>query len=677
MRARLCDNKLIWEAFLVENVEEDSVDTSNEPTDEIRRLMDQAVEIGHKVNPRWGNILKTMFSDVEIHTDSAKGRTMSVNNEGRLRINMDFTDELLQQDPTGSLVRTVFFHEGVHILNKTFSRRESMGKQRHPMLWNVATDYVMNHQLNKAGYDMPSDILTPSLNGEVVFDPQKYGVDGFRGEAKVEMDSMSCETLYDEILMQLLQTDGMSEEQAREVVEDDSMSEDDKIGQLGENGREALEELNDQSSKQSENHDGEGISKIEQEANKETREEIKNNPDTKEEFSKLPGGQDELDKMDQQDQTADNKPWMGMPVPASTAEMGEIDELPELEVSECEKHNGWILELMELMDPELGAPGMDWKKGPYGPGKGNAPELMPTVSPDVGMPDIKRVTKGSPKGKPKHFKAIVAIDMSGSVARYKGFFAQGIACMLDYFSKTDTTMDITYCYITDHIANTVQLSSDKSIEENIIEAGKAAANNGLGIDIGPVVRLANELGGDYSTVVMISDGIFVDGMNIFSNLSRQTYNQMPSKPGSPTTPVGPVPRATGGFGHMFWVDDYPEFNNNAPDWPHHSIGTPDAFANSQGKKDGNVGTPTIKAQKPLKEEELKWFVKNMKIAFVQTNDLPAGWGMSDLVKGYAESSAVQVTPTIKNITLPDMVLDYDTPAARKQREKKYLPNGKA
>ena len=50
MRARLCDNKLIWEAFLVENVE-DSFD----------ELKDRAIKSAYTEHHWWGVIMEVML----------------------------------------------------------------------------------------------------------------------------------------------------------------------------------------------------------------------------------------------------------------------------------------------------------------------------------------------------------------------------------------------------------------------------------------------------------------------------------------------------------------------------------------------------------------------------------------------------------------------------------------
>lgn len=116
-----------------------------------------------------GNILKRLKVTV-LTPDMPKAQqlqTMAVSNNGDLFINYEFYKKL-QQDAEAegidknAYIEGVFMHEAFHVYNETFARQGN----RNPGLWNVATDYVMNRDLIKGGFALPSLGLIPERRGD-------------------------------------------------------------------------------------------------------------------------------------------------------------------------------------------------------------------------------------------------------------------------------------------------------------------------------------------------------------------------------------------------------------------------------------------------------------------------------------------------------------------------------
>ena len=61
---------------------------------------------------------------------------------------------------TGSEIKFILLHELLHILLMHFSRR----KGRDRVIWNIATDYVINLTLRKSGYYGPDGVIYPHYN---------------------------------------------------------------------------------------------------------------------------------------------------------------------------------------------------------------------------------------------------------------------------------------------------------------------------------------------------------------------------------------------------------------------------------------------------------------------------------------------------------------------------------
>ena len=83
--------------------------------------------------------------------------TMAVDNSMNIYLNPEFTLEDL------TLLETVavLAHEVMHIVNLTHVRREG----RDPELWNIATDYIMNRELLKDEFQLPTLGCLPYQNG--------------------------------------------------------------------------------------------------------------------------------------------------------------------------------------------------------------------------------------------------------------------------------------------------------------------------------------------------------------------------------------------------------------------------------------------------------------------------------------------------------------------------------
>ena len=116
-----------------------------------------------------GNILKRLKVTV-LTPDMPKAnqlKTMAVSNNGDLFINYEFYKQLQQTAQKEGMdqnayIEGVFMHEAFHVYNETFARQGD----RNPGLWNVATDYVMNRDLLKAGFALPSLGLIPEQRGD-------------------------------------------------------------------------------------------------------------------------------------------------------------------------------------------------------------------------------------------------------------------------------------------------------------------------------------------------------------------------------------------------------------------------------------------------------------------------------------------------------------------------------
>jgi len=83
----------------------------------------------------------------------------------------------------------VVAHEVEHCCLQHFSRRGS----RHPRIWNMAGDFVINADLIKAGFKLPGVPITMDMIG----DPKYKDVKGYLLDA--QFDNMNSEAVYDKL----------------------------------------------------------------------------------------------------------------------------------------------------------------------------------------------------------------------------------------------------------------------------------------------------------------------------------------------------------------------------------------------------------------------------------------------------------------------------------------------
>jgi len=128
--------------------------------------------------------------------------TMAVNQIGDLYYCSKFVEGLTREQITG-----VLCHEAMHIATLTFQRK---GK-RDMMLWNIATDYIINYLILKEGFQLPDGICRADVNGDIVIKATKPK----QKDIKIRLDDKSfAEDLYDKLQAdreQVLQSMGITE----------------------------------------------------------------------------------------------------------------------------------------------------------------------------------------------------------------------------------------------------------------------------------------------------------------------------------------------------------------------------------------------------------------------------------------------------------------------------------
>lgn len=107
--------------------------------------------------------------------------TMAVDCKGNIFINPDFTLALKPEEVFGVLA-----HEVMHVLTLTLYRLRG----RDMKLWNIATDYIMNRDLDKDGFKLPEGGLIPDKNGMIYWHTQ----DGVKHSCNIS--EMTAEQLY-------------------------------------------------------------------------------------------------------------------------------------------------------------------------------------------------------------------------------------------------------------------------------------------------------------------------------------------------------------------------------------------------------------------------------------------------------------------------------------------------
>jgi len=106
--------------------------------------------------------------------------TAGVNKYGNLFWNENFFSKLSDEE-----MRGVLCHEVLHLAKGDFFRS---GK-REAMIWNVASDCVINHILVEEGFKLPGEAYIPESNGNIKIGKKTYNVSG-----------KTTEQFYDEII---------------------------------------------------------------------------------------------------------------------------------------------------------------------------------------------------------------------------------------------------------------------------------------------------------------------------------------------------------------------------------------------------------------------------------------------------------------------------------------------
>lgn len=111
--------------------------------------------------------------------------TFAVDNKNNIYINPMFSATMTPAENLGVLV-----HEVMHIATLTFHRQRG----RDMKLWNMCTDYLMNYDIIKAGFSLPSQGLIPKPNGDCFFKDHTGKVHC------LNIDNKTAEWLYAEYL---------------------------------------------------------------------------------------------------------------------------------------------------------------------------------------------------------------------------------------------------------------------------------------------------------------------------------------------------------------------------------------------------------------------------------------------------------------------------------------------
>ena len=197
------DSNTIWESYLNEQFPPESPAIESDVEEQIQKISAITIEQAKQQQVFWGYIVQKMLQDVIIH-DGQYGDTMAVDESGTLLLNRQFCKRLLQSDPSGELVRGVFFHEAQHIMSKSFPRFDKLMGIKDLGLWNVATDYVMNRDLLNFGITLPEFGLLPrNENGRhiISFDADHVGsLQGkYSGTVELDITGLKAEDVYYEI----------------------------------------------------------------------------------------------------------------------------------------------------------------------------------------------------------------------------------------------------------------------------------------------------------------------------------------------------------------------------------------------------------------------------------------------------------------------------------------------
>jgi predicted metal-dependent peptidase len=147
--------------------------------------------------------------------------TMAVDDNGNIYINANF----VINDLTDPEIMGVLAHEVMHIATLSFVRQRG----RDQLLWNVATDYIMNRDLLEQGIALPKLGCLPAKDNNdrwivnyPYFDIKNKGnkttvsggqikVSGGQKIAKIDVTDMTAEQLYDELTKYQIDREAMKE----------------------------------------------------------------------------------------------------------------------------------------------------------------------------------------------------------------------------------------------------------------------------------------------------------------------------------------------------------------------------------------------------------------------------------------------------------------------------------
>ena len=111
--------------------------------------------------------------------------TMGVSEIGDLTYSPKFVEELVAKNK--DYLKSVLCHEAMHVAMLTFSRE---GNRDH-MLWNMATDLVINYLILKEGFPLPPECLLPDSQGI-----WKFTGKGNK-QVTINVSKMCAEEVYD------------------------------------------------------------------------------------------------------------------------------------------------------------------------------------------------------------------------------------------------------------------------------------------------------------------------------------------------------------------------------------------------------------------------------------------------------------------------------------------------
>ena len=131
---------------------------------------------------------------IEKTTNCEEIPTRAVNQYGDLYWNEDFVNKLQDDE-----LEFVLAHEAMHVSTLTFQREGN----KAGMLWNIATDIVINKLLRDEGFNPPKDILLVNHQGVFEFPSGKTG-----NQIKIDCNNKCAEEVYDALMQHAKEVEG-------------------------------------------------------------------------------------------------------------------------------------------------------------------------------------------------------------------------------------------------------------------------------------------------------------------------------------------------------------------------------------------------------------------------------------------------------------------------------------